>query len=147
MNKEVILLAIDDVLKIIYEIEDKNKIEEIDNNKLEKEINSLLVNLSSYKIRNIKYSNEFLSAFQYAFNLVKHEKSIVTIKQVRKRGITLPMKMPFCIGTFTRVYWLDLSNKPLKNKKYINQYNNYLTYLNNKDIKETLNELKKMLLK
>lgn len=57
------------------------------------------------------------------------------------------MKMPFCIGTFTRVYWLDLSNKPLKNKKYINQYNNYLTYLNNKDIKETLNELKKMLLK
>ena len=57
------------------------------------------------------------------------------------------MKMPFCIGTFTRVYWIDLSNKPLKNKKYINQYNNYLTYLNNKDIKETLNELKKMLLK
>ena len=57
------------------------------------------------------------------------------------------MKMPFCIGIFTRVYWLDLSNKPLENKKYINQYNNYLTYLNNKDIKETLNELKKMLLK
>ena len=32
MNKNVILLAIDDVLKIIHEIEEKNKIEEIDNN-------------------------------------------------------------------------------------------------------------------
>ena len=86
MNKEVLMCAINDLKIVINNIENKAKTTDEDYIILEKELNSFLVNLSAYKIRNIKQGDCLLSGFQYAFNLIKHEKKLVTIKKLLGEG-------------------------------------------------------------
>lgn len=143
MNRDVVLYAIKDLKTVINEIESRAAIYEEDYIKLEKELNSFLSNLSAYRFRNIKSNNNLLSGFQYAFNLMKHNKKLVTVKNVQRGGISLPMTLPFTIPCST-IYWLDISSiKP--DKQFIKQYNNYLKELNNKRIIETIEELEKII--
>lgn len=143
MNIEVLSCAINELKQVINNIETKATITSEDYIVLEKELNSFLVNLSAYKIRNIKKGNDLLIGFQYAFNLIKHEKKIVTTKKVIKGGFTFPISFPL-ESPCNEIYWIDVSNiKPKKNFAY--QHYVYLETLNNKRIIETIKKLEKVL--
>lgn len=143
MNRDVVKLAISDFKDIISIMENKAVIEKSDNVKLEKELNSFLANLSCYKVRNIKGHSEFLSGFQYAFNLSKHNKRIVTVKQVREGGFGFPINFPLEIP-YNELYWIDARNIAYE-EKFEKQRNNYLNSLNNMRIMKTLEELEKII--
>lgn len=143
MNKNVILLAIKDLKDILNQIEMKTQISEIDYIKLEKEINSFLSNLSSYKLRYNVKNNKLFSAFQYAFNLIKHEKRVSEIKKIKTGGLTFPTAFSLNIPC-NKVYWIDIKKiKPTAS--WERQYKNYIMKLNGKQIIDTLNELEPML--
>lgn len=143
MNRDVIIYAIKDLKCIINEIESRASIHEEDYIKLEKEINSFLSNLSAYKFRNIKDNDILLSGLQHAFNLMKHERSLITVKKIQKGGISFPIVFPFKIPC-NIVYWIDISNiEP--DKRFIKQHTNYLETLNNKRIIETIEQLEKII--
>lgn len=143
MNRDVIIYAIKDLKNIINKLESRETIFEEDYIKLEKEINSFLCNLSAYKFRNIKKYNILLSGFQYAFNLMKHEKRLTTVKKVKQGGFTFPIDFPLNIPN-NKIYWIDVKNiKPDKN--FINQYNCYLKSLNNHRIINTITDLEKII--
>lgn len=143
MNRDVIIYAIKDLKNIINEIESRDVIYSEDYIQLEKEINSFLSNLSAYKFRNIEKNNDLLSGFQYAFNLIKHEKTLVTVKNVQRGGVSFPISFPFAIPCNT-IYWIDISSVE-PDERFINQYNNYLKRINNKRIIKTIEELEKIL--
>ena len=143
MTREVVKLAIKDLKKIINDIESKSIIIEEENIKLEKEIHSFLSSLSAYKVRNIKRGNDLLSGFQRAFNLVKHNKKIITIKQITKGGLTFPATFPLEIFS-NRVFWIDASNLT-PDPGFESQHYNYIQNLSNKRMIETLNKLEKII--
>lgn len=143
MNANVIMCAINDLKTIINEIESKATISDKECTKLEKEINSLLVNLSSYKVHNNIKDDKLLSALQYAFNLVKHEKRIMTVKKVKKGGFHFPISFPFS-SPCNEIYWTDVRNI-IPDSKFMHQYTNYINELNNKQIIDTIEKLEKIL--
>ena len=143
MNKNVMLLAIKDLKDILIQIERKNKISESDCIKLEKEINSFLSNLSSYKLRFSVKNNKLFSAIQFAFNMIKHEKRIYEIKKIQPGGISFPITFPMQIPC-SKVYWINVNNFKL-DFKWKKQYENYLSKLNKKRIINTLKELEQIL--
>ena len=143
MNRDVVMLAIKDLKEIISIIESKAVIKKSDNVKLEKELNSFLSNFSSYKIRNIKGHSQFLSGFQYAFNLMKHNKKVVTVKRLKKGGVCFPISFPLVIPC-NEIYWIDAKNIVYK-EKFENQYDNYLKKFSTKRIIETLDKLEKVI--
>lgn len=109
MNRDVIIYAIKDLKNIINDIESRDNIYEEDYIKLEKEINSFLSSLSAYKFCNIKDNNVLLSGLQYAFNLMKHKNSLLTVKKIQRGGISFPLTFSFIIPC-NRIYWIDISN-------------------------------------
>lgn len=139
MNIEVLRCAINDLKEIIISIENKDSIKKCEYVKLEKEVHSFLSNLSSYKFHcNIK-SNKLLSAFQYAFNMTKHEKKVAKVDIVNKGGFSFPISFPFSIPS-NEIFWVNVDSlKP--EVEYKNQYNNYRCELADKRIIETLKRL------
>ncbi len=143
MNKNVLMLAINDLKNILNQIESNTKILEEDYIRLDKEINSFLCNLSSYKLRNTVKKDKLFSALQYAFNMIKHEKRVFKVETVKTGGIAFPIRFPMEIPC-NKVYWIDV--KKLKpNSNWETQYKNYLFKLNEKQIIDTLKELELIL--
>lgn len=142
MNEQVLLCAIQDLKEILNKIENTDNYIEEDWIKLEKEIISFLANLSRYRLHS-KINNELLSGLQFAFNLTKHEKTIISIKNIEEGGISFPIEFPIEFPC-NRVYWLDINGLDIK-FKYENQYENYLKFLSNKRIINTVEKIEKLI--
>ena len=143
MNEQVLLCAIQDLKEILNKIENTDNYIEEDWIKLEKEIISFLANLSRYRLHS-KINNELLSGLQFAFNLTKHEKTIISIKNIEEGGISFPIEFPIEFSC-NRVYWLDINGLDIK-FKYENQYENYLKFLSNKRIINTVEKIEKLII-
>lgn len=143
MNEQVLLCAIQDLKKVLNKIENTDNYIKEDRIRLEKEVNSFLANLSAYRLHN-KLNNKLLSGLQFAYNLTKHEKNIISIKDIKEGGITFPIKFPLEIPC-NQVFWIDISDLDIKSK-YDNQYKNYLKKLSNKRIINTIEKVEKLVL-
>ena len=143
MNEQVLLCAIQDLKKVLNKIENTDNYIEADRVTLEKEINSFLANLSKYRLHN-KMNNELLSGLQFAFNLTKHEKSIISIKTIEEGGVTFPIEFPIEFPC-NRVFWLDINGLDIK-AKYNNQYENYLNNLSNERIINAIEKVEKLIM-
>lgn len=142
MNEQVLLCAIQDLKEILNKIENTDNYIEEDWIRLEKEIISFLANLSRYRLDN-KMNNDLLSGLQFAFNLTKHENTILSIKNVEEGGFTFSIEFPL-ESPCNRVYWLDITSLDIK-FKYKNQYENYLNFLSNKRIINTVVQIEKLI--
>ena len=93
MNEQVLLCAIQDLKEILNKIENTDNYIEKDWIRLEKEMISFLANLSRYRLHS-KINNELLSGLQFAFNLTKHEKTIISIKNIEEGGFSFSIEFP-----------------------------------------------------
>lgn len=142
MNEQVLLCAIQDLKKVLNKIENTDNYIEEDCIRLEKEVNSFLANLSAYRLHN-KLNNKLLSGLQFAYNLTKHEETIISVKDIEDGGFTFPIEIPFEIPC-NQVFWIDISDLDIK-VEYENQYKNYLKKLSNKRIINTVEKVEKLI--
>lgn len=142
MNEQILLCAIQDLKEVLTKIENTDIYIKEDWIRLEKEIISFLANLSRYRLYN-KMNNDLLSGLQFAFNLTKHENTILSIKNVEDGCFTFPIEFPIEFPC-NRVYWLDITGLDIK-FKYKNQYENYLKFLSNKRIINTVAQIEKLI--
>lgn len=142
MNEQVLLCAIQDLKEILNKIENTDNYIEKDWIRLEKEMISFLANLSRYRLHS-KINNELLSGLQFAFNLTKHEKTIISIKNIEEGGFSFPIEFPIEFPC-NRVYWLDINCLDIK-VKYEKQYENYLKFLSRKRIINTVEKIEKLI--
>jgi len=84
----------------------------------------------------------YISALRYANNKLKHDVMLIELYQ-RSGGFTFPIRLTFIIPAIT-FRWLTLENS---NSKYQEQFNNYKTFLQGKDLIETITEAKDIITK
>lgn len=80
MNEQVSLCTIQDLKEALNKIENTDDYIEGNLIRLEKEIITFLANLSRYRLHS-KINNELLSGLQFAYNLIKHEEIIISVKR------------------------------------------------------------------
>ena len=83
----------------------------------------------------------YFSAFRYANNKLKHEVTLVELQQ-RTGGFSFPIHFPHVIPAVT-IKWVKLDLGESKNK---GQHNNYQNLLQGKEIIETVNSAKEIVL-
>ncbi|MBU3227372.1 hypothetical protein [Clostridium algidicarnis] len=90
-----------------------------------------------------KHDKKFFSGLRYANNKLKHDSSIIQIYQ-RTGGSLFPISFPLYIESIA-FRWRFIDKE--EDSKYMNQYNNYISYICEKEIipisEQALSSIKK----